>query len=99
MSTKSMLLPKAIREARLKRGWTQVDLGQQLGVSQGTISFWERGLEQPALENLFELVRMMPEIFDQLARQEADILARLYQLERIVHGGKCLCQGCGCSAS
>ena len=91
-----MLLPGAIRRARVARHWSQMTLADQLSVSQSTISFWERGVETPSLEHLVELARVMPEIFEQLARQEADILARLYQLERIVRGGQCLCQECGC---
>jgi transcriptional regulator with XRE-family HTH domain len=97
MLSTPLLLPKAIRESRQKRKWTQAELAQRLDVSQGTISFWERSIETPSLENLVELVKLMPEIFEQLARQEADILARLYQLERAVYGGKCSCRGCGCS--
>jgi len=92
-----LLLPKAIRASRKKRKWTQTELAERLQVSQGTISFWERSIETPSLEHLIELVKLMPEIFDLLAQQEADILARLYQLERAVYGGKCMCRGCGCS--
>lgn len=96
MPRKSMLLPYAVRQAREARGWTQTHLANRLSVSQGTISFWERGLETPSLEHLVELVKEMPEIFEVLAQQEADVLARLYRLERIVHGGRCTCRGCGC---
>ena len=92
-----LLLPKAIREARQKRKWTQTELAKRLQVSQGTISFWERSIETPSLDHLVELVKLMPEIFEKLAQQEANILARLYQLEHVVYEGKCSCQGCGCS--
>jgi transcriptional regulator with XRE-family HTH domain len=91
-----MLLPQAIRNARQKRHWTQTDLAKRLNVSQGAISFWERGLESPSLEHLVALVTLLPEIFEQLARQEAQILARLYNLERAVNSGKCTCRDCGC---
>ena len=99
MTRSSMLLPQAIRNARQNRRWTQVDLAQKLDVSQGTISFWERGLESPSLEHLIALVTLLPEIFEQLAQQEGKILVRLYELERAVYGGKCTCQGCGCSTA
>lgn len=97
MVQKSLLLPRAIFAARQKRQWTQAELAGFLGVSQGTISFWERGIETPSLEHQVKLVTLLPEIFEQLAEQEVDILARLYQLERAVFGGKCSCQGCGCT--
>lgn len=94
----SLLLPRAIRTAREKRKWTQTDLAQRLDVSQSTISFWERGVEKPSLDHQVKLVTLLPEIFEQLAEQEFDILSRLYRLERAVYGGKCSCQGCGCSS-
>lgn len=97
VARKSLLLPKAIRKARRNRRWTQAELAQRLNVSQGTISFWERGVESPSLEHQIQLVTLMPEIFAQLADQEADIVARLYRLERAIHSGKCVCQGCGCA--
>ena len=92
-SVSKMLLPKAIRNARQKRHWTQIDL------AQGAISFWESGIESPSLEHLITLVTLLPEIFEQLAQQEAQILARLYNLERAVNSGKCTCRGCGCTGS
>lgn len=97
MSRKSLLLPQAIRTAREKRNWTQTELAGKLGVSQGTISFWERGVETPSLEHQVKLVTNLPEIFEQLAERELDILTRLYRLERAVYSGKCRCQGCGCT--
>ena len=97
MQHKSLLLPKAIRQARQKHHWTQIDLAQRMEVSQGTISFWERGIESPSLEHQIELVTLLPEIFEQLAREESSIIARLYQLERAL--GKCSCKGCDCSNS
>ena len=97
MSRVSMLLQRAIRKARKKRRWTQLELAHRLGVSQSAISFWERGIESPSLEHLVELVTLLPEIFEQLARQEIEIVARLYQLERAASGAKCNCHECSCS--
>ena len=99
MSEKSLLLPQAISLARKQRQWTQNELAKRLNISQTTISFWERGIETPSLEHRVQLVTLMPEVFEQLARKETDILTRLYRLERAVHGGKCTCTGCGCSAN
>lgn len=97
MTHASLLLPGAIRLARERRQWTQIELAQRLDVSQSTISFWERGVETPSLEHQVRLVTLLPEIFERLAEQELDILNRLYRLERAVYGGKCSCQGCACS--
>ena len=97
MSPKSLLLPQAIRQARQRRFWTQMELAQQLEVSQSTISFWERGIETPSLAHQVQLVTLLPEILEQLALQEVGLLARLYQLERAVNSGKCNCEGCRCA--
>lgn len=99
MTPKSMLLPQAVRQAREARQWTQMELANRLSVSQGTISFWERGVEAPSLEHLVALVTVLPEIFEQLAEHEAQILARLYDLERAVNSGRCGCSACGCRDS
>lgn len=37
----------AIRAFRRQLGWTQWDLAERLGVDQGTVSRWERGVETP----------------------------------------------------
>jgi DNA-binding XRE family transcriptional regulator len=91
-----LLLPRAIRSAREKRDWTQAELAARLDVSQATISFWERGIETPSLRHQVLLVSALPEVFEQLAELESEILARLYRLERALNDGKCRCHGCDC---
>jgi DNA-binding XRE family transcriptional regulator len=93
-----LLLPRAIRTARAKRSWTQAELADTLGVSQASISFWERGIETPSLRHQIQLVTVLPEVFQQLAELESDMLVRLYRLERTLNDGRCRCQACGCSA-
>lgn len=95
MVESSLILCRAIRQARQERGWTQIELARRMEVSQGTISFWERGVETPSLAHQIKLVTLLPEIFEQLTKQQTELLARLYQLERTL--GKCSCQGCGCT--
>lgn len=89
---------QAIRVAREKRQWTQLELAKRLAVSQGTISFWENGIEFPALKHQLALIELMPDILTALAIQELHLLDRVQSLERIVFDGKCGCEGCGCSA-
>lgn len=90
-------LTNAIRVAREKRRWTQTDLARKLSVTQGTISFWENGVELPSLAHQVQLVEVMPDILTALAIQELNLLDRVQTLERIVFDGKCGCQGCDCS--
>jgi transcriptional regulator with XRE-family HTH domain len=46
-----------IREARLRAGITQAELGRRIGRSQSQVARWERGAVTPSFETLLELVR------------------------------------------
>ena len=94
----SILLPGAIREAREAHAWTQSELAKRMTVSQGTVSFWERGIETPTLAHLVTLTALLPALFEHLARHENELLARVYRLERELNNGKCRCVGCACGA-
>ena len=51
---------KTIRQLREERGWSQELLARRLGVGQGTVSNWERGLKVPQPRTLLRLA----ELFD-----------------------------------
>lgn len=46
-----------LREARLRAGLTQTELGHAAGRSQSAIARWESGRVQPSLETLRDLIR------------------------------------------
>jgi transcriptional regulator with XRE-family HTH domain len=46
-----------IREARLRVGLTQAELGRRVGRPQSAIARWERGAVKPSLETVRDLVR------------------------------------------
>lgn len=46
-----------IREARLRAGLTQAELGERIGQPQSVIARWERGAVIPSLETLREIIR------------------------------------------
>jgi transcriptional regulator with XRE-family HTH domain len=52
-----MLSADLIREARLRAGITQAELGRRIGRSQSQVARWERGAVTPSFETLLELVR------------------------------------------
>lgn len=56
-------LPEAMRrelkEARLKRGWSQLELGRRAGLSQVHISGIETGKIVPRFDTLLDLVRVL----------------------------------------
>ena len=56
-------IPRAMRremkEARLKRGWSQLDLGRRVGLPQVHISKIETGKIVPRFDTLLDLVRVL----------------------------------------
>lgn len=52
-----MISADLLREARLRTGLTQAELGRRVGRTQSQIARWERGDVKPSLETLRELIR------------------------------------------
>lgn len=52
-----MLSGELIREARLRAGLTQADLGERTGRDRAIIARWEKGAVTPNVETLVELIR------------------------------------------
>ena len=52
-----MVSADLLREARLRVGITQAELGRRVGRTQSQIARWERGDVKPSLETLRELIR------------------------------------------
>jgi transcriptional regulator with XRE-family HTH domain len=52
-----MISADLLREARLRAGITQAELGRRVKRSQSQIARWERGDVKPSLETLRELIR------------------------------------------
>lgn len=46
-----------IREARLRAGLTQAQLGDRIGQPQSVVARWERGAVTPSFETLREIIR------------------------------------------
>jgi len=89
-------LPQAIRAARRAHGLTQDECAARIGVSQGTISFWENGTETPTIEHLITLALELPEIIESFDGRERALLQRVMRLERTLFAGRCACPGCTC---
>ena len=76
---------------RKQRGWSQEELGNQIGVTRQTVSKWEMGQSTPELEKLVELSRLFGMSIDRLvgleetassyrqARSEARFLGVYYE--------------------
>lgn len=52
-----MISADILRDARLRAGLTQAELGRSVGRPQSAIARWEGGRVRPSLETLRELVR------------------------------------------
>ena len=55
---------------RKQRGWSQEELGNQIGVTRQTVSKWEMGQITPELEKLVELSRLFGMSIDHRLRSE-----------------------------
>lgn len=52
-------LRQELRDARLKRGWSQLELGRRVGLPQTHISTIETGKTVPRFDTLLDLVRVL----------------------------------------
>ena len=57
---------------RKQRGWSQEELGNQIGVTRQTVSKWEMGQSTPELEKLVELSQLFGMSIDQLVGLERE---------------------------
>lgn len=96
MTTPERSLATAIRTARLASRLTQGELAAKIGVTQGTVSFWESGVEAPTVEHLILLALELPAIVEAFGGREAALLRRVLRLERELFAGRCACAGCAC---
>lgn len=54
-----------IRELRTEKGWSQKQLGQQIGVSQKAVDYWERAVNEPKASYIIALVKCFGISFDE----------------------------------
>jgi transcriptional regulator with XRE-family HTH domain len=75
----------SIRALRSGRNWTQADLAKQIGggITNQSVSGWERGISKPSRENIFELSRIfgVPLERFQTERDNADISPPIQEIE------------------
>jgi transcriptional regulator with XRE-family HTH domain len=87
-------LGERIRELRLKRGWTQQQLAERVGIQQKQISSYERGANVPsgqtfiALAEAFGvsldyLAQISPHSSAQAAIADLDLLEKVQRVDRL----------------
>ena len=54
-----------IKELRLENGFSQMQLGKLIGVSQKAIDYWERSVNEPKSSYIIALVKTFDITFDE----------------------------------
>ena len=70
---------KTIRELREARGWTQLDLANQLGITPSAVYNWERGKHEPTATMLRKMARLFGVSMDDIdwGAPEGELVAAL----------------------
>lgn len=61
-----MTFGDALRDARIKRGYTQEDLQRLIGISSKSIGLIENGDRYPRYRALVKIIRVMPELIEKV---------------------------------
>ena len=54
-----------IKELRIEKGYSQMQLAKQIGVSQKAIDYWERNVNEPKASYIIALVATFDVSFDE----------------------------------
>ena len=60
-----MSIGEKIKELRLERGLSQLNLGKLIGVSQKAIDYWERNVNEPKASYIISIVKAFDISFDE----------------------------------
>ena len=64
------IFPQRLKELRLKKGLTQQQIADEIGVNRGSYSNWEKGKREPSFENLVKLADLLDVSLDWLFGRE-----------------------------
>lgn len=64
------IFTERLKELRLKKGLTQTELGEKVGVTKQTIINYEKGTTEPSFENLIKLADLLEVSLDWLFGRE-----------------------------
>ena len=59
-----MSIGEKIKELRIEKGFSQMQLGKTIGVSQKAIDYWERNVNEPKASYIIALVKVFEISFD-----------------------------------
>ena len=70
-----MILADKLIELRKKRGWSQEELAEQLGVSRQSVSKWESAQSVPDMERVLQLSELFGVTTDYLLKDSVESLS------------------------
>ena len=60
-----MTIGNKIKELRIEKGLSQMQLGKAIGVSQKAVDYWERSVNEPKASYIIALVKTFDLTFDE----------------------------------
>lgn len=66
MENKKLAFGQILKELRTEKGLTQTQIAKEIGVSQGTIYFWENSINEPTASYLVRLSKLFKVSVDYL---------------------------------
>lgn len=81
-----MEFSERLKDLRKQAGLTQVDVAEELGISQPAYASWERGLKKPTQENLVKIAQILNVSVDYLVgnlKEKTDELDNIELLFRM----------------
>ncbi|MBF0227566.1 MAG: helix-turn-helix transcriptional regulator [Desulfobacterales bacterium] len=79
-----MAIKDRIKELRLKKDWSQAELGEKMGIHQKQVSAYERGRNIPSTEVLMKLAEIFDVSLDYLASEAEGKEAKIDIKDRIL---------------
>lgn len=61
-----------IKELRLEKGFSQMQLGKLVGVSQKAIDYWERSVNEPKASYIIAMVKVFDVSYDEFFENVVD---------------------------
>ena len=71
-----------LQAAREAKGWTQIKLAMEAGVSQQSITFYETGTRVPSLEVAVRLAQVLDTTIDYLIDNDDNMIQSYYKLSQ-----------------
>lgn len=74
-----MIFAEKLKNERLKKGWSQEELAEQLFVSRQSVSKWENGQNYPSIEIIIKVSDIFGVTIDELLRSDEDLKEKVIQ--------------------